>query len=315
MGKRASSNGVPRSPKKRVRADPVLAAVAEVVMEAEQLPERCRSMLRDMLPFSLSIPSDKRHEAQTWVVSTVEQLLGSQKSSLQAAIAAEEARLSELRAQEAASLTSVKEAEAALDAQTSAVAQAMVSRTGAMTTACEALTEGKPGPAQKRLECAQEEKAALEKAFQEHYQAPVQEGTGPHFKELQPFLKHLKMDQSLFGALPASCKKLKEERGSFDDVVLKELEKALTSYLSLLGDIVAVETPIAALQKKQAECEEAMAKAVRVSAEQRPQLDAAKSALEEAQVALTMFESGTLAGFTTYKNRVDVSPELAPGGA
>merc|ERR1711879_881016 len=155
----------------------------------------------------------------------------------------------------------------------------------------------------------------LAKAFQEHYQAPMQEGKAPHFKEFQSFLKHLKIDPSLQGALPSCCKKSKEERGSFDDVVLKEFEKALMSQLSLLADIIAVETPIAAAQQKQGECEETLAKAKQLLEEQQPQIDATKSVLEEAQVALTAFESGTLAGFTTYKNRVDVSPELAPGGA
>lgn len=347
MGKRASS--VPKSPKKRVRTDPVLASVAEVIMDAEHLPDHCRSMLRDMLPYSLSIPSDKRHEAQTWVVSTVEQILSTQQAALVAAIAAEEAKLVTVKSAGADLVTAVAEAEAALGAQNAVVDDAMLKLAAALeaqTTAtqvartCNAESES----SQSRLALAQTEKDELVSAFQSHFQEPMQAGNGPHFKELQTSLKKLHIDTALFNALPSCCKKAKEDRGSFDEAVLTELEKAFTSQINLLEQTISTDSPIAAehkakaeaadkdlhektvaqtacddsrgaAQTKQAECKSAVAAAKKAVKAYQPQIDDATSSVEEAKLALTAFETGPSANFATYKNRVEVSPELAPGGA
>jgi len=125
---------------------------------------------------------------------------------------------------------------------------------------------------------------------------------------------------------------------------LTELEKALTSQIKLLEQTISTDSPIAlehkakaeaadkdlhektvtqtacddsrgAAQTKQAECKSAVAAAKKALKAYQPQIDDATSSVEEAKLALTAFETGPSANFATYKNRVEVSPELAPGGA
>jgi len=347
MGKRA--NQTAGKSNKKAKTDPVLVSIADAINQADHLPERCRAMLVDMLPFSLSVASDKRHESQTWAVGTVEQTLNAQKALLEAAIVVEDEKLATLKASESSLASTVTEAEVALVAQKEAVQSAEGARTEATeaaTTAGNALVaaqeEQKTGEV--TLATAQEEKVALESAFEAHFKVPFEEGNGPHFKELQPFLKQIEMEASLLKACPSSCAKSKDDRGSFDEVVLQELGKALSSKVTALGEVVAVETPAAAdratavqtaendhnakkeaqkqfeealegAQKEQAEREAALATATNAVEEFQPQVEAMTALADKAKLALASLEAGALTGFTTYMNRVEVSTEVAVAGA
>merc|ERR1711957_815204 len=70
-----------------------------------------------MLPSSLSVPSDRRHEVQTWAVGAVEQTLNAHKSLLEAAIVTEDGKLASLKSSEVDLANAVTEAESALEAQ------------------------------------------------------------------------------------------------------------------------------------------------------------------------------------------------------
>merc|ERR1719181_1629486 len=83
-------------------------------MEAEQIPERVRSMLVGMMPFSLKFASDERHELQDFAVNMVDQTLTGKKSALEAAVAAEDGALNSLKASESQLGVTVIAAEAAL---------------------------------------------------------------------------------------------------------------------------------------------------------------------------------------------------------
>merc|ERR1712124_22093 len=72
---------------------------------------------------------------------------------------------------------------------------------------------------------------------------------GPHFGSLQPLLGKLTLDESLLSALPSSCVKLKDQRGSFDIVVLSELEKAFSTKIAELASLLEAEEPAAADRK------------------------------------------------------------------
>jgi hypothetical protein len=348
MGKRASTQSA-KSANKKAKTDPVLTSVAEVIMQAEDLPDRCRSMLVDMLPFSLSVPSDERHELQAWAVGAIEQTLDAKKTILEEAIVAEDAKLTNLKSSEVTLASAVQEAEAALDAQKqvaltalSALAEAREVCQSASETLLSVQAVQSTGEAQ--LTSALEEKTALESAFEAHFNVPTQEGNGPHFKELQPFLKDVEMDASLLKALPSSCSKLKSDRGSFDDVVVGQLEQALTSRITVLGDLIAVETPASdvrksavdaaekdqmakqeTLQQSQDACasakaeendrEAALTKARQAMEEFQPQVESATGMVDKAKESLTVFEAGPLIGFTTYKAKVAISAEAGCAGA
>lgn len=329
--------------------DPTLASITGVIMQAELLPDQCRAMLRDMLPHSLCIPSDKRHEAQSWAVSQIEQIFNAQKAALQASLAAEEAKLANFRSAEVGRLNVAKEAAHALEVQTNVVGNVLQSleaatdaRDSAWKAALMAQTENCAG--ESKLASAVGDKATLETVFEAHFKVPMQDGKGPHFKDLQFFLKQIEVDTALLQALPKTCAKDKEDRGSFDEAVLTELEKAISAKIKSLGETVAVETPAssarkialqaterdheekqasqkqaeethAAAKKAEADCQAALDQATEADAAYQLELETISASLEDATAALTAFEEGPLKGFTTYKNRVETPPEMAPGGA
>jgi len=349
MGKRANNQITVKAANKKAKADPALASVADVINQAEHLPERCRTMLIDMLPFSLSVPSEQRHEVQTWAVSAVEETLNGHKSLLEAAILSEDGKLTTLKASEVDLVNAVAEAESALNSQREVVQStkcSLAELTAATNTSLQALrsAQGARMAGGIRLASATEEKATFEASFQAHFKTPMEEGACPNFKELQPLLKHIEMEASLLKALPSSCSKSKDDRGSFDEVVLQELAKALASKIAALGEVVAVETPAsverdAAVQaaekdhdekreaqkqaaakfegamKEQSDREATLVNAKKAVDEFLPRVDEVTGLLEKTKTTLTTFETGPLHSFEKYKTLVEVSADAAPLGA
>jgi len=354
MVKRASNQAPGQSPKsprasKRVRADPVLVSIAGVIKQSEHLPAQVRAMLVDMLPFSLGVPSDERHEFQTRIVNAVEQALNTKRSELEAAAASVSADLDKLKSSGVELENRLKEANNSHEAQKEtlknaevASAEAKEARSAAAKSLSTAQSEQKGQDA--KLASAQEEKAALESALKEHFEAPMQEGSGPNFKELKHYLKHLQIDRSLHEALPESCGKSKDDRGSFDEVVVHEFAKAFRAQIAELGVFIVTDTPAtvqraAAVQaaekdfdvksSSQKQCSEALEAAKKELSDRTasltqlqqavnefdPQLGALAKLLDDSNHALRTFESGPLSNFMTYKARVTASPEAAPAGA
>lgn len=348
MGKRVNQSAV-KGAAKKARNDPVLTSIAEVIMEADDLPARCRNMLVDVLPFTLSVPLSDRHEIQTEVVGMVDQTLNTKKCVMEAAIATEEANLSNLNSSRVGLTTAVSDAESAMATQKEAVqaakcalAEASSSSNASRNTLSSLSEEQKAGD--DKLQKAQEEKVALEAAFNEHFKALQEDaaGAGPHFKELEPFLKKLDMEESLLIALPSTCAKAKEHRGTFDNVVMEELEKSIHLKISKLGELVAAETPASVerqsgVQAAEKECEarketqrQAVAEFEAAKKEEsdraatlstakqaldqsQPQVDLIIAAIEKAKMSLESFETGPLAGFKSFNTAAP--QEAATAGA
>lgn len=350
MGKRTNNQHATKSAKK-TKLEPALACVADVIKQSDQLPEACRAMLVDMLPFSLSVPSDERHESQTWAVQAVEQTLHANKAALEAAFAAEDGKLASLKSSEGELGATVAAAEASSEAQkvmVQSAGSAHAEKTEAAKVASQALLalQEDQNICEANSASTKEERDALEPAYQAHFAVPMQDGAGPHFKELQPFLKKIDMEASLLKAIPSVCSKLMEDRGSFDDVVLQELGKALTSKITALSDAIAAETSasveraiavqtaesdnnakkeaqqqahdlLSAAMKEQSDREAALIAAKQAVENFQPQVDTMTRMVEKAKTACAKFEAGPLANFITYKTRVTVEPpaEAAPAGA
>jgi len=198
-----------------------------------------------------------------------------------------------------------------------------------------------------KLQTAQVEKVAIESAFENHFTPMKTEAAGPHFKELEPFLKKIAMEESLLIALPSTCAKSPEHRGTFDNVVLEELEKAISLKISSLTETVATETPASverqsaveaaekeleakkeaqmqsvpafeAAQKEQTDRQAVLTRAKHAMAEFQPQVDLVTGLLETAKTALEAFETGPMAGFKACGIPVVPVPaeaEAAPAGA
>merc|ERR1719401_2779840 len=181
----------------------------------------------------------------------VEETLNTKKSDMEAAVAAENLKLNDLKASEEGLLRAVKDSEVALAAQqeiVQTVQQALANATATADASVKALADRSAArkAGDEKIEEAKKEKAALELAFETHYKAPMAEGiAGPHFKELEPLLKTIDIEASLLVALPSSCAKAKEHRGSFDEVVLQEVDKAITSKIASLGNFLESEVAAA----------------------------------------------------------------------
>lgn len=333
---------------KKPKVDPALAVVMDTVKKADHLPEKCRAMLASMLPFSLGIASEDRAESQTKVIDMAEETLQTLKAYIEADISSEEARLNHSNSKMTELVDAVTAAEASLEAQKGVVQSLeteLLDAKSAATETSSVLADRKSAhsTANTNLVSLQEEKAALEEAFQLHFQTPMAADAGPNYKELQPFLKTMDLETSLYATLPGSCAKSKEERGSFDTVILEQLEKAITAKTFQLGETIVTETTkvdelAASLQEAEsdhssklevqdkasgnltkAKEEQSAQEALLIKVNEavtdfRPELDATTESLKEIKDKLADFEGKPLANFTTFKTRT-TSPEVAPAGA
>jgi len=348
MGKRANNQMAAKSVAKKAKADPTLTSIAEVIMEAEDLPNRCRTMLVEMLPFALNAPAEERHEIQRAASDMVEQTLKAKKAMMENAVVVEAAKLVSLKDSHLALTNAVDEAVGDLAAQKDVVQNAksaLADATIAANASRDAVSNlrSEQTSADAKLECAREEKTALESAFENHFKPMKEDAAGPHFQELEPLLKKLVMEESLLIALPSTCAKSKEHRGTFDNVVLEELEKAICLKLSALGETVEAEAPASAeretavqvaekdreakketqmqavsafenAQKEQSDRESALGQKRLAADELQPEIDLVTGLADKAKEALDLFEAGPLAGFKSY-GVTPASAEAAPLGA
>lgn len=347
MVKRASNQMATKAAAKKAKSDPALTSIAQVIMEADDLPDRCRSMLVDTLPFSLTVASDQRHEIQAAVVEMVEQTLTSKKLAMEAAMTSEDVKLANLKGSQGEVSSKAHDAETAVVAQKEVVqsvknvlAEATATVNASSATLSDRRTEQTTLDA--KLAQAKAEKSGLEAAFEEHFK-PIKEGAaGQHFKGLEPYLKMIEIESSLLIALPSSCAKGKEHRGSFDNVVLDEFEKAVIKKIADLDEAVAAETPAsslreAAVQAAEKDCDAkksrqkelvaefeaaqkelidrniALTSAKKAVAELQPQIDATTALMDKAKSALAEFEAGTFAGFVALRSATSHSAEAALG--
>lgn len=335
MGKRGNNAMSAKSVNKKSKTDAALVSIIDTINDAEELPPRCRSMLVDMLPFSLSLPVEERRELQHTVVNMIEETMHAKRLSLDSQVNAETEQFDKLKASEDELVKTTKDRELALLAQKDVVEslkRCLTDATSVATASSDSL-DGKRAAhkaTNETITIAKEEKAALESAFSTHFQARLEEG--PNFQGLEPFLARLELDASLLTALPTTCAKSKEQRGNFDEVVLEELEKAfskkiLTVAASIDTDIPTLATQEDAVQaaekqheeqkgkqqaaasdlevalKEQGSCEEAFDAAKLAVDNFQPQLETLAKQLESAKSALSAYEAGALSTFTAYKSK------------
>lgn len=346
MGKRANNTSA-KAPAKKSKADPAFASVGDAVMEADQLPERVRGMLVEMMPFSLKFASDERHELQSMAVGMLEQTMTGHKTALDAKAVAEATALATLKASESNLSTTVTSAEAGLAAQKDVVQSrktALVEATEAEKSSGNILSTLKTERTTATEAAAQmaAEQTAIAAAFAEHF-GPMEEGEGKaHFKKLEPFLKKIELEDTLLKALPSTVAKAKDKRGTFDNLVLQELSKAFNIKIAALAASVEAEGPAAqqrdagvataekdheakkndltqamaefeAAEKEHGDREAALGHAKQAVDDFQPQVDEVTERLSNAKKALEDFEAGPLANFFVLQARVAaVAEEEAP---
>jgi chromosome segregation ATPase len=279
----------------------------------------------------------------------VEQTLNAKNSAMQTIISVEEAKVADLSSSQDTLATKVSEAEVAFAAQkevvqTSKLRLAEVTTTANASRAALTDLQALQKTSDAKLASARHDTVALESAFEHHFKPMREDAAGPHFKELEPFLRTLEMEESLLIALPSTCAKTKEHRGTFDNVCLDELEKALCSKMSSLGEIVTVETlasveraaaveaaqkeydakkaaqmeavtEFEAVQKDLKDHEATLSKSRQAVEELQPQIDVVLASVAKAKDALDAFKAGPLAGFKSFSCVAVATVAAAPLGA
>jgi chromosome segregation ATPase len=348
MGKRANNSGA-KAAAKKPKLDPALASVADVVKNAEHLPERCRSLLVDLLPFSLAVTADVRSESQTAVVAMMEETLMAVKSQMEGEVNAQKEKQQSIDTTMVESTREVDEASAAVNSQretVEAATSALDDATKAMKDSEQVLTAKQEAQksGDEKLTTTRDNKNALEAAFKEHFQIPTEKAEAPNYGGFESFLHQLVIEESLLTALPGTCAKDKASRGNFDEVVLTEFEKAMTSKIASLNEIVETEIPasadreeqvkrataeldakkeeqtqadqaLVAAKKEMSEREAALDKANAAVNDLQRELESVKSQSENAEATVKGFENCPWAEFLTLKSKTATPLEAAPAGA
>jgi len=247
MGKRVVSTGITTAAKK-VKVNPVFAEVQDALKKAEHLPENCRAMLAAMVPTSFATQREERSEHQVTVIQWVQSALEQQEGKFVAEADAVSSKLAELEAAKGEKVKVVEAAEASLADKKRFVAL----KKNALAEATITMTATKKMLAEKQEEqqvcdsdylAMKKEQEGLAAAFVEHFKAPMQAGESLHYESLQPYLRNLDLEESFMVSVPASCAKTKDERGSFDNVVLQALEQALLDRAAQIKDVVSNRSP------------------------------------------------------------------------
>jgi len=297
MVKRAASgNNAPAAKKEKV--SPVFVEIQDALQKAEHLPANCRAMLAAMVPASFANSREERSEQQVAVIQWVEEALKQEQAKLTSETDKVSANLAQIEAGKALQVAEVQTAEGALNAKKELIPL----KKGALAEATIAMTTTKKMLAQKQEEqrtcdapflAMKKEQEGLSKAFVEHFRVPMDAGEALHYGELQPFLSNLDLEESFMVSVPSSCMKTKEERGSFDDVVLQALEQALLDRATQIKDAVSNRSP---------ESEAREAGVVKTE----DQLAVDRTAQEKAQAELAVAQKDVEVGATALKEIEEV---------
>jgi len=292
MGKRVANSGNATAAKK-VKVNPVFAEIQDSLKHAEHLPENCRAMLSAMVPGMFSSACEQRSEHQSTVIQWVEDAMLKQKAKLVGETDVVRTKLADQGASKAARAGEAQKAEENLAELRKVVASkktALAEVTIAMKATEKMLAEKQEE--QRTLDseylAMKKEQEGLAAAFVEHFQVPMNAGEALHYESLQPFLRNLDLEESFMISVPSSCAKTKDQRGSFDNVVLESLQQALLDRAAQIKDVVSNRSP------------ESEAREVAVQ-QAEEQLAANKSDQEKAAAELASAQRNVEAGAISLK--------------
>jgi len=297
-----------------IKAHHVNISVYKTIVEALENPllelnDECRKMLVSMVPHSLIVPVDERHEQQNVAVAMIEESILAVQAKLVAALEAENAKVSGSEAKKAelaAAHLAAEEALAAAKAVTADRAAAVKAATEVVHDAKKVkqakLAEQKKGDAS--LLAAKKDKENLEGAlsgpFHKLKSGDFEAAQAPGlFKSLSSHFSKLSIEESMKIALPSGLQKKPEDRGTFDTLVVNQVEEVFTKKIAELQEILAAGAPEqeerqkavdaaqAAVEAAEATAAEATAKLAESEAAQQ----AAEAALEAAAAAVEGYES------------------------
>jgi len=266
----------------------VTKATYEALVEAVEHPmasglnPATRKMLVAMLPQGALVPVEERQEGQQACVRMLEEVFESITNAMTAEIAEADSQVSKETAEATKLEEDVKNAETALKEASEAVATKKTILAEAAKTVIDSKTnlvekekDQQTGDAAYGAAVAEMEdvEAVLAQDFR-LLRDGVGEGEAYDTSKILSLSTKLGLEDSLLTALPSVISKKPSERGSFDAMVVAQLEEGLRNKVSKLNEIVTTGAPAA-------EAREA------ATAEAKGAVDAAKQAQQLAADELT----------------------------
>jgi len=265
------------------------------------LPPSCRAMLTAMLPYSLSVPADKRDKHQEMVVAFIGQTMSELKAGLQKAVDTEDEKIAGADGARAEHAAKVVECERELEAAKASVAEnkeLLAQRAEAVQAARTALAAGQKAKVagDAPLSKPRTLKEQIESTMANELKA-LQEGSFANEKEakkllsvLMPLVDTLKVEDTFVTAVPACCTRPPSARGAFDQMVFEQLQEHFASKIIELTEELASDAPeasrrAAAVTAAKAELEAAQAALV-ASAEAQSRAHAVEAAADAALKAV-----------------------------
>jgi len=225
--------------------DPLMEGVANAIQQAE-LPNDCKEMLLITFPFSLELPVEERHEFHEMVVTMVGDSIQHTHSKMiqeveeaGSAVEAAKAKNTELEATAVEADSKLNVAGETVQSKEAALQDATTLASNKKTSFDDAKDAQTKGGAES--EALKQEKqtyvSALENSFKALSEGDLEgEQAAEHYKVIEPLIANLPLDESLRLALPSTCQKKPGDRGSFDNVIMEQLEKALQTRNAALGE-------------------------------------------------------------------------------
>eukprot|EP00930_Biecheleria_cincta_P001020 TRINITY_DN102191_c0_g1_i1.p2 TRINITY_DN102191_c0_g1~~TRINITY_DN102191_c0_g1_i1.p2 ORF type:complete len:380 (+),score=153.58 TRINITY_DN102191_c0_g1_i1:78-1217(+) len=322
--------------------------VAAALSQAEGWPKGVLAMLGENLQSILGQPKEERHDTQVRCAEMVAEIMKSIEENIQNQIKEAENKLAEAgtekaRREEKAAADSAEAAAkaAALEEAKKALDEATKEGKEAQKAVQAATKEQKAGDAEN---LANEEKkkdldAALETIFKPLKEGAIEESARKKaIADVTKLGKEFVFDNALLTSLPSALSKKPEERGSFDGLVVNQLEKALTENAEKLAATLEAAAPakqaradkvaeaqaaLDAVTAKVKDCQEAVknaeaalkeaettSKASAKSVKQfGPEMKQTEASLSEAKENLESFASGAKATFQELVDKSSVVPE------
>mmetsp|Transcript_38786 Transcript_38786/g.67301 ORF Transcript_38786/g.67301 Transcript_38786/m.67301 type:complete len:389 (+) Transcript_38786:49-1215(+) len=226
-------------------SDPLMEGVANAIQQAE-LPEACKEMLLIMFPGSLEFPIEERHEFHAMVVRMVGESIQETHSKMikeveeaGSAVEAAKAKNTDLEATAVEAESKLKVAGETVQSKETGLQEAAALASNKQTSFDDAKEAQTKGDAES--EALKQERDSYVSAFENSFKALSEadlEGQQAlqHYKVIKPLLANLHLDESLSLALPSTCQKKPGNRGSFDNVIMEQLGKALQTRITALSE-------------------------------------------------------------------------------
>jgi len=263
--------------------------VANAILTAPEYPDMVKNMLADTVLDTLAVPKECRHAFQDTTIDMIRKVLDSLQAAAQSKLDEAEKKL-ETTCKENETLQSSIEAAAATLAERIQTVDAAktehAERTSARVAAKEALAlaEQEQASGNAGLVVTEEKKQRLETGLETIY-GPVKSGEMPAaelkdgIKKIEKLGKDMGFDMSLLQAIPTAFAKSPSDRGSFDDIVMSQIEAEFQKCLAKFTDELANGEP--AKKDRAAKVEAASSEHAQAVASE----EAAKTAKEAARTA------------------------------